>query len=505
MQFKFSTSVLTLLWFVLFVPFGAISKNVQENPLTKAIQLFDRGKYAEAELLFKDLLEERPYDFMVNYFYGACRTNNGHYSDKSLSYLVKASREVNPLDIDYYIGVQNHAKENWDKAIEHYETFRKTASAEDIKKLKLDEKTEQCRNHINPFSFEIEIDDTVAPDETEEKMNSDGILYADVSDKQIQTDDSLKTIQNGIQEKENNSIFSEAPLSDSLKTEKTNQEIPIVTLPEISEVKSESLPISEKTTIDNSDQKAIDFNINPEITYFLLSHFKTEEGKSSYEDGSKLQQELEQTLKIAAFLREKYVASKSKLEKDSIGNIIIDLENKTYDLKSKSDKLLLQAKTLENDYWQNAGEEETNKFLTQIDLASKITNENKNNSTDIQQDTTGLIIPEILIHDSETEAPTIEPSNSDLIYKIQIGAFSRGIPNYLKPLYKKMELIRKVETYTDEKGVVVYTTGNLTKLEDAMVLQKQVRQEGVEDAYIVPYLKGKRITLEQAKEREGIK
>ena len=48
--------------------------------------------------------------------------------------------------------------------------------------------------------------------------------------------------------------------------------------------------------------------------------------------------------------------------------------------------------------------------------------------------------------------------------------------------------------------MVVYTTGNLTNYEDAEKMKNQVRQEGIKDAYIVPYLKGKRITLEQAKE-----
>jgi hypothetical protein len=51
-------------------------------------------------------------------------------------------------------------------------------------------------------------------------------------------------------------------------------------------------------------------------------------------------------------------------------------------------------------------------------------------------------------------------------------------------LYKKLSLIRKIDNYTDEKGVVVYTTGSLTNLDDAVKLQKQVRQE----AYKMPLL-----------------
>jgi hypothetical protein len=40
-----------------------------------------------------------------------------------------------------------------------------------------------------------------------------------------------------------------------------------------------------------------------------------------------------------------------------------------------------------------------------------------------------------------------------------------------------LSVIRTIETYTDEKGVVVYTTGNLTRYEDAMKLQNQVNRK----------------------------
>ncbi|HSM48661.1 MAG TPA: hypothetical protein VK872_12650, partial [Draconibacterium sp.] len=101
-----------------------------------------------------------------------------------------------------------------------------------------------------------------------------------------------------------------------------------------------------------------------------------------------------------------------------------------------------------------------------------------------------------------TERPALKPKSSGITYKIQIGAYSRGIPNNMKSVFSKISVIRKVENYTDEKGVVVYTTGNLTNYEDALVMQKQVQQEGIKDAIIAAYLNGKRIPLEQAKEIE---
>jgi hypothetical protein len=51
--------------------------------------------------------------------------------------------------------------------------------------------------------------------------------------------------------------------------------------------------------------------------------------------------------------------------------------------------------------------------------------------------------------------------------------------------------------------VVVYTTGNLTNLEDAEKMRNQIKQEGVQDAIVAPYFNEKRIPLEQAKQIEA--
>ncbi len=115
-----------------------------------------------------------------------------------------------------------------------------------------------------------------------------------------------------------------------------------------------------------------------------------------------------------------------------------------------------------------------------------------------------MILPsEVLQNIPEQIQAAAEPEEQDdLIYKIQIGAYSRGLPTYVKKQFDKLSYIRKIENYTDDRGVVVYTTGNLTRLEDAVKMKNQVRLEGIEDAFVVPYFNGKRITLEEAKKLE---
>jgi hypothetical protein len=180
----------------------------------------------------------------------------------------------------------------------------------------------------------------------------------------------------------------------------------------------------------------------------------------------------------------------------------LELESQTFELKNVVKQLFIQAKTVESGYWQNATAQETESFIRELNAAEQeIRNKN---ATQIVTATEypDLIIPSAFQVDKPTERPATKPKASGITYKIQIGAYSRGIPNNMKSVFSKISVIRKVENYTDEKGVVVYTTGNLTNYEDALVMQKQVQQEGIKDAIIAAYLNGKRIPLEQAKEIE---
>jgi hypothetical protein len=433
------------------VPNLTHANSFQENPLTKAILLFDKGKYDEAEPLFKKLLDERPDDFMVNYFYGACRTENGHYSDKDLYYLEKASKEVTPLNIDYYFGVQYHAKNHWEKALAYYKLYQTIASANDQEKVNLRLKMEQCSNKINPFTNSETVEET---------DNADTLVIATTGIAEVSDENITETNEN---------LSSAEPnLVDTAAAIKTIQPKPA--------------------------EEVIKFNINSAITYIYVSNFKTAEGEIYFKEGNLKQKELEEVVKETEELREKYKTSKNRTEKDSIGLQIPALESRTYELKSIVNQLFLQAKSVENGYWQNATHEETENFINGLNAASV--------QSDVFSESPELIIPPVLMKNSETERSTPKPKPSGIIYKIQLGAYSRGVPNNMIPVFNKISVIRKVENYTDDKGVVVYTTGNLTSYDDAVQMQNQIRQEGIKDPIIAAYLNGKRITLEQAKEIE---
>ncbi len=451
-----NNSILILFFLFTFAPLLGISQTSEGNILTKAIKLLDNGNFVEAELLFKKVLDEKPADFMVNYFYGACRTENNHFTNSDLDCLILANQEVSPININYYFGIQYHARSNWERALKFYNKYKSTASLSESDKQKILEKIQQCYDKINHY------------EEFVVNKRDENITTAAITNIPTNKIDSTET---------------KLEYQDSV----IENEILLVT-------DSTTIPEPEIESIIQKD-KSINFTVNSEITYLCTSHFKTDDGKAFFMKGDSLQKELDFNLTKTDELRENYSSAKTREEKNSIGQEILTNENEMYQLKSDATQFLVQAKNIETKYWENATNEEIEKFNN---VLNQIPEENKIEKVEI--DTTTFIDPNILLGNKENTSSQNELDDKDIIYKIQIGAYRRGLPNYVKRLFDKLSLIRKIENYTDEKGVVVYTTGNLTKYEDAVIMQNQVRQEGIKDAYVVPYFKGKRITLKQAKE-----
>lgn len=501
MQLKSTILFVTIFLQILFVPFRSYSESFQENPLTKAIQLFDREKFSEAEPLFKKILDQRPDDFMVNYFYGACRTENGHYTEQDLNYLIKASKEVTPLNIDYYFAVQYHAKNQWEKAAVYYKLYKEIATVNEQEKVNLSQKMEQCANHVNPFAqaeTSVTVEKTIATVVTAEGVSA-VIAKPELAEKdntQV-TNDVVAETEKPVQEAKIE-VLTEIQESDSLQNSESE-----VTKHEKDTVNVQEPPVNQvsETVKVNQNDELIDFNINDEISYLKLSNFQTAEGELYFKEGNIKQTELDEIIKITENLRSKYTASNSRVERDSIGQQILELERKTYELKKVVNQLFAQAKTAENGFWQNATPNIKESFIKELSSfkEEEIQNETKNT---VITEKTELIVPPVIVEKVEEEKPAPKANKSGITYKIQIGAYSRGIPNNMKSVFSKISLIRKVENYTDEKGVVVYTTGNLTSYDDAVVMQNQVKQEGIKEPIIAAYLNGKRINLEQAKQTE---
>lgn len=494
MQNNLNSIRLTFVIFLLFVAKATIFAAEQDISAVKAMQLFDGGNFAEAEKMFRMLLDEDPRNPMLNYYYGASRTETGNFEDSDLNHLLQAGKDVTPDRLNYYLGIQYHARNNWEQALKFYNQFRLSVPENEQQQLELAGKIQQCFNQENPFSNMIT--HQPEPEKTEvEQTKSD---LPQISN-QTTVDSALQ--QTNIQAIEKH---IEPEIIFTKNTQNENQQSSLNKTTDEFKIDRKALPDlpGVKPTYDLPKGEQIEFQVNNQVTYLFTSQFKTSEGKDFFEQGQELKQSLEHNLKEASKLREAYRNEKNPEIKTQLGTKILAIENDSYTLQDEINQIFTAARNAENQFWSSAGSVAIYNFQVENEKIKSVLNSEsqQQNATPPELDSI-IILP--LINSEIYDAQSTGSTSDKLVYKIQIGAHSRGVPAYRQRLYNKLSLIRKIDNYTDEKGVVVYTTGNLTNFEDAEKMRNQVRQEGIEDAVVVPYFNGKRITLEQAKKIEA--
>ena len=475
---------LTFFFILLFTGNSVFAGN-QDISAVKAMQLFDKGEFEAAETAFGQLLEKDPDNTMLNYYYGASRTENGRYSQEDLNYLLKAGEDVTPQRVNYYIGIQYHALNNFDRALKYYNKFRHDVPEKEQQEVQLAQKIQQCFNRENPFTNTAPVETEQQPKLAEEiPAEAENITETEFTAPEAQPENDIVPENDSLQLKP--VTRDENDLSGMISA-------PRKMLPDLPGV---------KTTYTPPAGDPIEFQINNNITYLNTGHFQTEKGKELFLKGKSVQEKVEQNMEKADELREEYRSTDDAEIKAETGEQILALENESYELREDATRLFSESREYENQYWQNAGQVAISNFRIELDKMQqamhpeRVIKETESEKTD----TSLMIVTSDLFNTSDNQASQAqETEESPLIYKIQMGAYSRGLPAYVERLYKKLSFIRKIENYTDEDGVVVYTTGNLKNLEDAIKMRNQVRQEGVEDAFVVPYFHGKRITLEEAK------
>jgi len=89
------------------------------------------------------------------------------------------------------------------------------------------------------------------------------------------------------------------------------------------------------------------------------------------------------------------------------------------------------------------------------------------------------------------EEKTVVPSN-ETTYRIQIGAFDKELSD------KVFEGVDNVVSFSGKDGLVRYMAGSFTEYKDAISYQAQMKARGFEDAFIVTYKNGERISLNVA-------
>jgi len=264
--------------------------------------------------------------------------------------------------------------------------------------------------------------------------------------------------------------------------------------------------ISKKDTLAKADtfiperltDTLINFWVNSEIQYLSFKHFVNDESKKMFYQAWLKEAELKKISLQTDNLRKVYSSSTIE-EKEMIAVKILKNEAISTTLNQEVSTLTQSAREQEDQYWKSKSTYEKIKFQEKVKLFGDSLIQSKQK---LELENTTKTLPDTLLVFQETaqnKEVKSETAATDIIYKIQIGAYKGKLPESANAMIKKLSSLRKVENYTDEKGLKVYTTGNLKVYQDAVTMQTQVKQEGAKNASIIAFQKGKKITVEEAK------
>lgn len=448
MRQNMTTFLKTTSFLLLFVLFSGLSVHTaiaQDDPELIAKDLVENGQYAKALPYFKDLVRLYPSDKVLNYYLGMCLAETEQFSATTKKALETSLGDNTPKKSLYYLGECFQAENNFPEALNYYQQFDDQAKNREKRDTRLDELIKLCQEKINPFT------NTVAKQKQEEKDTS-----SEVVPQEIPTDTIAVTAPAPIQEKPNRVEIPEG-LEDSL----------------------------------------INFQVNSDIQYLKISQFKNPTSLKAFILAWQDQQELKQLLRQASQLRAEYdtvVADR----KQAVANKILSLEKKTYAKNQKINQKYEEARKDERSYWSQASPETIKAFSDRVNfMQDSILQAKKEVRIKKLEAEKPVILPDSLVKAMTPEQ--VAPVDNGVTYKIQIGAYSKTPPDWVQRLFKKLSVIRRIDKYTDNKGVTVYTVGELKSYKDALQMQSQVRQEGVKDAFVAAYKNGERIPLTEAR------
>ena len=429
----------TILFFLLFVPTAVFSPNeaqAQNDNMQAAKDLAEGGQFERALPFFEELVHLYPADKELNYYLGMCLAETGRFSEKTKTTLQTSLGDGTPSKSLYYLAQCFHAENDFTQALSYYQQFSNKAKKKVKGATRLDELTALARRQINPFK---QADTVTATAETQETTQPDA-----------------QTASPAVSEK-----------------------------PEEVEI-----PQEWKDSL-------INFQVNSFIKYLKFEHFKSAQSLRAFIHALKTEREVQELSEEANQLRENYNSAFAS-EKEEIANKILELEKDIYIKNKEIARDYNEVRAHEIDFWSKADASEAKTFSDQIRfLEDSISEAKRIARLEKLEAEKPIILPDSLFSTPELTETT--PPDHGVVYKIQIGAYRNAPPDWAQRLFKKLSVIRRIDQYKDEKGVTVYTVGELKSYDAALQMLAQVKAEGVSDAVIAAYLNGKRITVNEAR------
>ena len=111
---------------------------------------------------------------------------------------------------------------------------------------------------------------------------------------------------------------------------------------------------------------------------------------------------------------------------------------------------------------------------------------------EIEEDEVVVEVPEDEITEEVVTNVTEDEMNNETTYRIQVGAFNAELSDEV------FVGVNNVISFTGKDGLVRYMAGSFVEYKDAIDYQAQMKARGFEDAFIVTYKNGERISLNVA-------
>lgn len=244
----------------------------------------------------------------------------------------------------------------------------------------------------------------------------------------------------------------------------------------------------------------IHFQVNAVVSYNKISQFKFDSSREAFIKGWLIEQEMQKKLDKLSDLRKEYGTLAGPAQ-DSLVDRILKLEQETYQMNQKARNEYQEANLKEAEYWNKAGALEVEDFrreVSRIQDSIQTASEEKISEQAEDEEKILVILPATAAVADTVATAKPTPAN-EVVYKIQIGAYRNAPPGWVQGQFKKLAVIRRIDQHVDEKGVTIYTVGEMKSYDDALQMQKQIRMEGIKNAFVAAYQNNNRISLEEAK------
>lgn len=119
-------------------------------------------------------------------------------------------------------------------------------------------------------------------------------------------------------------------------------------------------------------------------------------------------------------------------------------------------------------------------------------NANANNATVIRLKTEEVQVKKTNAYSEANPIPIDAKIQDGLVFKVQVGAFKNPLPN------EQFRGLTPVIGQTTPNGYIRYMAGNFEQYESADAVKNDLRRLGYNDAFVVAYYNGQRITLNEA-------